>query len=42
MIKIKRKETAVETLKKLRELLESEETKQTKSNKLFDLLKKKL
>jgi hypothetical protein len=42
MIKIKRKETAVETLKKLRELLESGETKQIKSNKLFDLLKKKL
>ena len=42
MIKIKRKPTAVETLKKLRELLESEETKQIKSNKLFDLLKKKL
>jgi hypothetical protein len=31
MIKIKRKETAVETLKKLRELLESEETKQIKA-----------
>lgn len=39
---IKRKPTAVETLKKLYEILESKENKQTKSDKLFDLLKRKL
>ena len=36
---IKRKPTAVETLKKLRELLEN---KETKSKKLFDFLKRKI